>query len=122
MSRELVKLTLPAKAEYLTAVRLVAGSVAGQAGFNMEEIEDVKTALSEACLLLMPCKEDTIGLELWIEDGFHAIVRASREQGDCKHSPEREFGSFLLEALSDKVEYQELDGKSEYRLYKSLQS
>jgi serine/threonine-protein kinase RsbW len=122
MSREVIELSLPAKAEYLTAVRLVAGSIAGQAGFNMEEIEDVKTALSEACLLLMPCKEDTLRLELWIQEGFHAIVRASREQAACKHSPEREFGSFLLEALSDKVEFQESDGESEYRLFKSLQS
>lgn len=122
MSREVIELSLPAKAEYLTAVRLVAGSIAGQAGFNMEEIEDVKTALSEACLLLMPCKEDTLRLELWIQDGFHAIVRASREQAACKQSPEREFGSFLLEALSDKVEFQDHDGESEYRLFKSLQS
>lgn len=122
MSRDVISLSLPAKAEYLTAVRLVAGSVAGQAGFDMEEIEDVKTALSEACLLLMPCKENTLKLEIWIQEGFHAVVRASREQAACKQSPEREFGSFLLEALSDKVEFLEFDGESEYRIYKSQQS
>ncbi len=122
MNREVIKLSLPAKAEYLTTVRLVAGSAAGQAGFDMEDIEDVKTALSEACLLLMPCKEDTLRLELWVQDGLHAVVRASSSLGICKQSPEREFGSFLLEALSDEVEFHEIDGDSEYRLYKSLKS
>ena len=122
MKGDVIKISLPAKAEYLTTVRLVAGSVAGQAGFNMEDIEDVKTALSEACLLLMPCKEETLRLELWIKNGFHAVVRCNRFQEECKNSPEREFGAFLLEALTDEVEHKQNGEESEYWLYKSLQA
>lgn len=122
MSRDVVRLSLPAKPEYLLTVRLVAASIAGQAGFDMEEIEDVKTALSEACLLLMPCMKQTEGirLELWIQDGFCATVSARCMPEGCTNTPEREFGAFLLEALSDKVVFTQINGESEYQLYKSL--
>ncbi len=54
MSGEKVSLRIPAKAEYLVTVRLVAASVVGKLGFDMETVEDMKTACSEACLLLLP--------------------------------------------------------------------
>ncbi|MEK3883400.1 ATP-binding protein [Paenibacillus sp. PL2-23] len=44
-----VKLSIPAKAEYLDMVRAVLFAVAGKAGFSYEEIEDMKVAVTEAC-------------------------------------------------------------------------
>lgn len=41
-------LVVPAKAEYLSLVRLVVASVASSAGFSEENIADIKVALSEA--------------------------------------------------------------------------
>ena len=43
-----IKFIIPGKPEYLTMVRLAIGSVAGVADFNLDEIEDVKTAVGEA--------------------------------------------------------------------------
>lgn len=41
-------LVVPAKAEYLSLVRLVVASVAADAGFTEENVADIKVALSEA--------------------------------------------------------------------------
>lgn len=121
---EVVRLTLPAKVEYLTTARLVAGSLAGQAGFDMEEIEDVKTALSEACLLLIPCMQQpgTLNVQLHINDGISARVSASCSPDSCPNTPERQFSVFLLEALCNEFEFSYNDGESEYRFYKALSS
>ncbi|MBE0428528.1 MAG: anti-sigma regulatory factor [Thermoleophilia bacterium] len=45
---QLLHLVVPAKAEYLSLVRLVVASVANQSGFSEESVADIKVALSEA--------------------------------------------------------------------------
>ena len=44
-----IKFNIPGKPAYLTMVRLAIGSIADTMGFDFEEIEDIKTAVSEAC-------------------------------------------------------------------------
>lgn len=44
-----LKFVIPGKPEYITMVRLAVGSIADTAGYDYEEIEDIKTAVSEAC-------------------------------------------------------------------------
>lgn len=46
---EVVELKVPCDAKYLLVVRLVAGGVGHRAGLTVEDIEDIKVALSEAC-------------------------------------------------------------------------
>ena len=119
---DVVRLSLPAKAEYLVTARLVGASLAGNAGFDMEQIEDVKAALSEACLLLIPCMQpaECLQLELWLEDGIFARVCAHCNPDSCPNTPERQLSMFLLEALADKFEFSYTNGESEYRFYKAL--
>ena len=40
-----LQFVIPGKPEYITIVRLAVGSAANSAGFNVEEIEDIKTAV-----------------------------------------------------------------------------
>ena len=40
-----IKFIIPGKPEYLTMVRLALGSIADTAGFDLEEIEDIKTSV-----------------------------------------------------------------------------
>lgn len=44
-----VQLMLPSKAEYVSTARLVVSSIANKIGFNIDEIEDIKVAVSEVC-------------------------------------------------------------------------
>ncbi len=50
---EQIKLTLPVNAAYVSAARLTASSVANRLGFDIEEIEDIKAAVSEACTYII---------------------------------------------------------------------
>jgi len=45
---KVLHLVVPAKPEYLSLVRLVVASIAGDSGFSEENIGDIKVALSEA--------------------------------------------------------------------------
>ena len=44
-----LQFVIPGKPQYITIVRLAVGTAADTAGFDVEEIEDIKTAVSEAC-------------------------------------------------------------------------
>ena len=118
MAKELTTLTVPAKARYMVNVRLLASSVAGLAGFDMDKIEDIKTAVAEACLMLLPgAKEDDIlSLMFWEEDGLVAEVKGPRVQDGIDKTPEQEIGEFLLNALVDEVSCANEDTHTVYRL------
>lgn len=122
MTNEVIRLCIPAKAEYLVMARLVVGAVFGQAGYNMDDIGDAKTALSEACLLLMSKEdEDTqLQLEMWIENGVHMVVSTTQTRMRSKNAEEHEFSMFLLEALIDQVQFDCNNGVSAYRLFKAM--
>ncbi len=47
--RNVLSLVVPAKAEYLSLVRLVVAAAAQDEGFSDDSIADIKVALSEAC-------------------------------------------------------------------------
>lgn len=44
-----IKMTLPTKPEYVSLARLTIASVADHMGFSIEDVEDLKVAVSEAC-------------------------------------------------------------------------
>ena len=43
-----LKFIIPGKPEYLTMVRLAISSIATTAGFDLDAVEDMKTAVCEA--------------------------------------------------------------------------
>ena len=47
MAKDLLTMTVPAKPEYVSVVRLAVSGVLSRMAFTAEEIEDVKVALSE---------------------------------------------------------------------------
>ncbi|WP_128658339.1 anti-sigma B factor RsbW [Paenibacillus sp. 598K] len=48
-TEEMVRLQVPATAEYVDLVRVTLYGIAAKMGFSYEEIEDMKVAVSEAC-------------------------------------------------------------------------
>lgn len=47
--KNIIKMTLPTEPKLISVIRMTASSIANHIGFNIEEIEDVKIAVSEAC-------------------------------------------------------------------------
>lgn len=44
-----VKINVPARADYISVIRLTVSGLAYQMGFSYNDIEDIKVALAEAC-------------------------------------------------------------------------
>ena len=49
INQEMIEVSIPHRAEYVSLIRLTVASVANSMGFDIEDIEDIKVALSEAC-------------------------------------------------------------------------
>ena len=115
MSRDGVTLLIPAQPEYLLVVRLTAAGLANRMGLNIEEIEDVKTAVAEACIMLMnqPWEMEDITLDFrHATDVFHATVQGTgKSDGETKdREQENELSRYLLQALMDDATIQSEDG------------
>jgi Anti-sigma regulatory factor (Ser/Thr protein kinase) len=104
-----VILILPAKSEYVSTARLTASSVANRVGFNIDEVEDIKVAVSEVCNIILSKTEDEIsqyrisynitGNELKITfTGENSTLNCFEE------SIENEYGIYIMKALMDSVE------------------
>lgn len=53
-----VELSIPVQADLVVLARLTAATVAGRAGFGVEDIEDVRLAVEELCLSLVGSEQD----------------------------------------------------------------
>lgn len=52
-ARDLVQLTLPPDGAYLSVLRTATASLAARLHFTLDEIEDLRMAVDEACVLLL---------------------------------------------------------------------
>ncbi len=54
-----VKLTIPARPRFLRLARLTAAGIGTDLGFSLQDIEDLRVAVDEACACLMQdCEDD----------------------------------------------------------------
>ena len=51
MTYETIKMEISANPEYVSIIRLTTSGIANKVGFCIDDIEDLKVAISEACTL-----------------------------------------------------------------------
>lgn len=120
-SVDTIKIAIPPKPDYVATVRLAAGAVADRVGFNIEQIEDIRTAIAEACIMLInQINDDHIDITFEVGSGFTAYASADITDIDEELSAEAEFSSFMLSAMMDEVDCADNDGHREYTLKKYL--
>jgi len=103
-AEENIRLSLPMNAAYVSAARLTASSIANRIGFDTDEIEDVKAAVSEACTFIIkkwPSDGKTnLRIQFHMEEGTLTIT--IKAQGG--YQPDRDEMSFvMIQALMDKI-------------------
>jgi len=86
-----VDLSIPVQADLVVLARLTAATVAGRAGFGVEDIEDLRLAVEELCLSLVgsrddgrlhltyECEGDAITVDCWYEMGDQAVVKSDAD-------------------------------------------
>ena len=111
-----LKFTIPGKPEYLTMVRLAISSIATTAGFDLDALEDIKTAVCEACKNVschgfegfsdkyeVLCNVQEGQIEIVVKDDcdVHTLEKLSKP---CQNCPkEGDLGIFVIESLMNEV-------------------
>jgi hypothetical protein len=107
LAQERVELTLPAGSDLMALARYTAATVATRAGFDIEEIEDLRLAVDELCITLGPLPgEAAIHLEYGRVDDLvtvvaTAVVPEGLEAVDAGDLGASELAEQLLDALVD---------------------
>jgi serine/threonine-protein kinase RsbW len=130
---DLIELCIPVKADLVVLARLTAATVASRAGFDVEEIEDLRLAVDELCLSLV--RASTTGrLELRYTGGDGVIeISATLMRGkDESATPESgelgyedgtdELSGRILDALVDAHGHDDSSGAPTSWLRKQRQS
>ncbi len=113
-----VELRIPSKPEWVAVARLAVAAIANRLPFSVEEIEDLKLAIAEACTICIQqgpgsetiditCEAATAQLRVEVRDGRY---RARGESTGAKRpsvmAVEGEgLGIFLIQALMDRLDY-----------------
>jgi serine/threonine-protein kinase RsbW len=103
--RDVVQLRLPAIGAYLSVLRTATAGLAARLDFTLEEIEDLRIAVDEACALLLPATVPGTDLECEFElyaDQLRITVTALTLDGA---EPARDsFAWTVLSALAGEVD------------------
>ena len=99
---DMVELRVPADPAYLTVVRTASAGLAARLDLTLDEIEDLRIAVDEACTLLLgsaPGEDDLVATFRLGEGTLEVEVR-----GPARELPERSsFAWAVLEALVGEV-------------------
>ncbi len=115
MMSDIITLNIPSKPEYLLTARLAASSVASRMGFDVNDIEDIKTATAESLVIMMHqqhCEEIKIAFLNHPERLEVTVVCTLRSKSHIEPSEEDDsLSKYLIEALADGLELDEEDGR-----------
>jgi serine/threonine-protein kinase RsbW len=129
---DFIKLTIPCKPEYVSTVRLTLSSVASKADFDIDAIDDIKIAVSEACTNIINhsslnpedfynviCAHSEGKIEITVEDDGRGFDVAQYSAPDEDEISESGLGLYIIRALMDEVNVESEVGKgTRYRMIK----
>jgi serine/threonine-protein kinase RsbW len=114
---DLLRLTVPGKPDYVGTMRLTLSSIASNMGFDIESIEDIKVAVSEACTNIVchshpdfdftydvTCEITDDKLNITVEDNGKGYDTRQYVEPTLGEAKEGGLGLFIIKALMDEVE------------------
>ncbi len=123
---DVVLLSIPAKPDYFLTARLTVSSVASRMGFDVNDVEDIKTAVAESLLIIVnEEKSSEIKIEI-TNEGDSIAVEVSGVEGDAPSvevkAQDSSLSRYLIEALADESFFsQEGENVKSIRLIKNMQ-
>jgi len=114
---DVVELRIPCKAEWVAVARLAVAAVANRLDFSIEDIEDVKLAVAEACTNCIQHAEDSDHIDIVCETGPDGLTIRVRDFGHGARVEQMQphpidesriggLGIFLIRSLMDSVDYE----------------
>lgn len=121
MTYETIKMEITANPEYVSIIRLTTSGIANKVGFCIDDIEDLKVAISEACTNAIKHSLDDRfviiysmienGLTIEIIDNGKGYDRSAVSEPDIDNLKESGMGLFIIESLMDEVIVESQEGK-----------
>lgn len=121
MTYETIKMEISSNPEYVSVIRLTTSGIANKVGFCIDDIEDLKVAISEACTNAIKHSLDdkfiviysTIenGLTIEVIDNGKGYDRNSVSEPNMNDLKEGGMGLFIIESLMDEVIVKSQEGK-----------
>jgi len=111
-----ISIKLPSKPEYVSIARLAASVLGNNIGFDIEEIEDIKVAVGEACnnAILHGNSEDNYfelsfdikdnRIDIQVQDNGNGFDITTYDEPDLENPKENGLGIFIMKSLMDEVE------------------
>jgi serine/threonine-protein kinase RsbW len=100
-----VGITLPASSAYVAVLRTAAAGVAARMEFTLDDVEDLRMLVDEACAVLLPAARSGTSLEARFDvdaDGLGVSVAVVTSQP--WQAPRDSFAWTVLTALGDPVD------------------
>lgn len=116
-----VRTEVPATTAFVALLRTIAASVATRLDMDLDHVEDIRLAVSEACAVLLPVAEPGSVLTMDVQvqqDGLGATLSvATAAAADAPGAPgEDSFAWTVLRALADEASTEAGDGVVSIRL------
>ncbi len=109
MKKDTINITIPSKPDYISVVRLTSSAIASNMGLNIEEIEDIKVSIAEACINAID-KSNEINVQFEIEKD-KLIMKVDNvyqaKDDDTNQNKELELGILIIKSLMDEVNFSE---------------
>ena len=102
---DMIELCIPARAELMVLARYTAATVAARAGFDIEEIEDLRLAVEELCLSLASGgKGGNFHLQ-YLDTGGTVEITCALEgaSGPVHHGASEAMSGLPTDGLSDRI-------------------
>jgi len=122
---DVVTVRIPARAEWVAVARLAASAVASRLDFSVEDIEDVKLAIAEACTICIRRGVAGDHIEIVTEsrpDQLRALVRGDgpNQRQLTVAEPEDALALVIVESVMDAVQLRTEDGVSVVEMIKRV--
>lgn len=108
MKKDIFKLTIPSKPDYISVARLTSSSIANKVGFNIDDIDDIKVSIAEACINALD-KSEKIDIIFEIQENRFIMKVHNVSACDSKEekNKEMELGILIIKSLMDEVNFSE---------------
>lgn len=119
-----IKMSIPNKPEYVSVIRLTTSALANQIGFNIEEIDDIKVAIAEACTFILQSEieSENLNIEYNLYDTKLSIsVKGENPNTEIKESIENGLGLFIIKSLMDEVIFNDDNGSIQIIMIKEIE-
>ena len=123
VTEDQVLLRLPADSAYLTVLRTATASLASRLDFTIDEIEDLRIAVDEACAMVLPHSAEGSELECSFTLSSNSLgVQVSATTQQAELPAKDTFAWTLLYALVDDLTSAVEDGRITVTLVKAKQA